>query len=213
MHGPRGSRDPPVSSPRATFDRCAGALRTAFAFSLPLPVVRIGSQRGHGILPARGPACVAPCDAPPTEHPSMRPTDDCFPNSRLRAPVLAGSQCVTRAFARAGAARLWGQAAWLGEGVVTSTDPPRRRSAFPLGRARAGRLVPRARHAAEPPASLSQPPLRFSLGCFHAFAWALPSGDRRARFPPRRVTGAGSFERRRLSSIGVISRQPGLRPT
>jgi hypothetical protein len=34
----------------------------------------------------------APCSAPPDKHRPIRSSDVCFPNSRLRLPVLAGSR-------------------------------------------------------------------------------------------------------------------------
>lgn len=64
--------------------------RTAFAVSPPSSVVRMtnGGTASFGLGTSRD---VAPCETPPDKHPTIRSSDICFPNSRLRVPVLAGS--------------------------------------------------------------------------------------------------------------------------
>lgn len=64
--------------------------RTVFAVSPPNPVVRMtnGGTASFGLGTSRD---VASCETPPDKHRSMRSSDICFPNSRLRVPVLAGS--------------------------------------------------------------------------------------------------------------------------
>lgn len=71
----------------------------------------------------------APCDAAPDKRHSTRPTDVCFPNSRLRAPVLAGSRYVHDACALCGAMR-FGAHRVAGGGGVHSARAPLRRIAF-----------------------------------------------------------------------------------
>jgi hypothetical protein len=72
--------------------RGAGNRRTAFAFSQPTLVVRIAPHQVPASFGLGTPLDVAPCDAPPELHRSIRSSDVCFPNSRLRLPVLAGSR-------------------------------------------------------------------------------------------------------------------------
>jgi hypothetical protein len=70
-----------------------------------------------------------PCDAAPDKRHSTRPTDVCFPNSRLRAPVLAGSRCVHDACASCGAMG-FGAHRVAGGVDVHSVRSPLRRTAF-----------------------------------------------------------------------------------
>lgn len=95
--------------------------RTVFAVSPPNPVVRMtnGGTASFGLGTSRD---VASCETPPDKHRSMRSSDICFPNSRLRVPVLAGSWFVQRACAPCGSEELWGPSRDQGRGCTRTPD-------------------------------------------------------------------------------------------
>jgi hypothetical protein len=120
----------PISSPKPGLVN-AGNRRTAFAFSLPTLVVRIFRPNqvpaSFGLGTSRD---VAPCSAPPEKHPSIRSSDVCFPNSRLRLPVLAGSRCRPRGLRLARCSGLWDPPHNRGRGCARTPVSPLRRVPF-----------------------------------------------------------------------------------
>jgi len=147
---------------------------------------------------------VAPCSAPPDKHPPTRSSDVCFPNSRLRVPVLARSRCVHATCAACGAMGFGTHRVAGGGDAHAASWSPLRRTAFtpdsglPTG---SGMFSTDAAHAA----NLCHP-CRFSRsGCrwttFHAFAWVLPGESRQDRFYRLRVNSDGFPDQGQLPSM------------
>jgi len=177
------------------------------------------SKRGDGFLLARHPNDAAPCNASPTEHAPMRPIDVCFPNSRLRAPVLAGSRCSPPSLRSERHDGLWGPPLGRGRRAITSPFHRFRRAAFTLvgWSGRAGRSSSPRDRCGRPLTRLSLLPL--------GFRWAVstpsrgPSRARAAedRCPPPRdwragtaIRGAPSADRGHFAEA-KLSLRPGER--
>jgi hypothetical protein len=173
----------------------AGNARTVFAFSPPTLVVRKSSYQVPASFRLGTLRDVAPCNAPPEWHPPIRSSDVCFPNSRLRLPVLAGSRHRPRDLRLVRSGGLWG--------------PPRNRG---RGRTRCVRYLrfgvphwPLIRGVQPcrgfyPPTRSMRPtssipvasPAPVFVGPFdHAFAWVLPGGSCRDRSYRCRVNSNG----------------------
>lgn len=119
----------PISSPKPGLVN-AGNRRTVFAFSPPTLVVRISPNQVPASFGLGTPRDVAPCSAPPEKHQPIRSSDVCFPNSRLRLPVLAGSRCGPRGFHLARDDGLWDPPRYRGRGCARTPVSPLRRAPF-----------------------------------------------------------------------------------
>lgn len=132
-----------------------------------------------------------PCNVAPDKRHSTRPTDVCFPNSRLRAPVLAGSRCVHDAYASCGAVG-FGAHRVAGGGDVHSVRSPLRRIAFASVRGlqpRAGVLSPARPMRSTSDVHVASLASGFRRTCGHAFAWVLPGESRQGSVRHRLVKG------------------------
>jgi hypothetical protein len=128
-----------------------------------------------------------PCDVPPSKHPSIRSSDVCFPNSRLRLPVLAGSRCVHETCASCELDGFWDPSVVRGRRCARTPVPPLWRVAFvPDSRLCdwIGDVVHRDSRCNRPLASLSPLPLRFSWDHVSRFRVGPPGQEPPRSSPP-----------------------------
>jgi len=146
---------------------------------------------------------VTSCDASPDKPPTIRSSDVCFSNSRLRIPVLASSRFVRQACALRGAIGFGTYRMAGGGGVHAHPSLRFGVSQAPLFEAcdRVGDVLRRRDRCDQPLASLSPP----SPGCrwttLHAFAWVLPDEGRQDRFVRCCVNRGGFPDRGCLPSM------------
>jgi len=151
-------------------------------------------QPGYGFLRARHLSRRCALRRPAGQAPSIRSSDVCFPNSRLRLPVLAGSQFVRQAYAWRGTAGFGTHRVAGGGGVHAHPSLRFGVSQAPLFEAhdRVGDVLHRRDRCDQPLASLSPPSSASSWTTLHAFAWVLPDEGRQDRFS-RRCVNRDSF--------------------